>query len=60
MLCVKTLRSSHFCLLNLRKLSEFSVDEVARIINAGSCCFLEFIVFNRALLALRQLRKTEI
>ena len=58
--CVKTLRSSHFYLLNLRELSEFSVDEVARIINARSCSFLECIEFNCALLALRQLRKTEI
>ena len=58
MLYDKALQSSHVCSLNIRELSEFAVDGVARMINAGSCSFLECIVFNCALLALRQLRET--
>ena len=40
MLCVKTLQSSRVCSLNIRELSEFAVNGLPRIINAGSCSFL--------------------
>ena len=52
MLCVKTLHSSQVCSLNIRELSEFAVDGVARIII--------FIRVHRicALLALKKLRET--
>ena len=38
--CDKTLQSSHVCSLNIRELSEFAVDGVAQIINAGIKLFL--------------------